>query len=463
MSELRVRTLALLIALPVGALAGACGGGRMAQELTGELQLETNRPVAAAPLAPPAEYTGTDPYVLEAQRNHRTALDLHRNVILRTCGPTGGVCHNQKEYPDLHTPANLLRALGAPCNIQPADHTAVFDGCERTGDRFSFDRGSAAEIGYVNYVPDTADLQEEGEGEAYETRPGLHISLQTSIRERDDDRDSFWGTGSFVRTFVNAAGEIEDLNYAHFQTEWRVYDGGRHLVGNVEEYQADTVTNLLAVGIEQGDRNRNGIFGAREGNPLPLLSPGFPEQSYLIGRLRGVIGDREIPGTRMPLANTPLSIADMLAVFCFVEGLPPDISGSVDMEAPIDYAGCSYSANPEALNLLGEGVSWRGRVKPLLETNCGGCHGGTAPQGNFDLLSEGAYVRLLGPAIQVPEQALITPFDPDNSYLFRKITGAEGIVGSVMPLDPLAGVRTLPEAAITDIRTWIENGALEED
>ena len=39
---------------------------------------------------------------------------------------------------------------------------------------------------------------------------------------------------------------------------------------------------------------------------------GSPETSYLIARLRGVMENEEIPGSRMPLANPPLTIAEML-------------------------------------------------------------------------------------------------------------------------------------------------------
>src|SRR5262245_65817696 len=40
----------------------------------------------------------------EARRELSTYLDLHDVVISRTCTPNEGVCHNDKEYRDLHTP-----------------------------------------------------------------------------------------------------------------------------------------------------------------------------------------------------------------------------------------------------------------------------------------------------------------------------------------------------------------------
>src|SRR3954470_11298016 len=87
-----------------------------------------NEAVAAQP------YTGSNADVLDAQKNLRTGLDLHAKVIYRTCTPNGGVCHNNKEYPDLHTPANFLAAIDAPCNVQPGTFESVYDRCERAGD-----------------------------------------------------------------------------------------------------------------------------------------------------------------------------------------------------------------------------------------------------------------------------------------------------------------------------------------
>lgn len=444
-------------------VATGCGDEPSVTRPEGRIEFEPNRPaLSEAQMVP--EYTGTDPYVMEAQALHRTGLELHRNVIIRTCGPTGGVCHNQKEYPDLHTPSNLLAAINAPCNVQPGDYAAVFDGCEEPGDRFRIEgQTNKSEIGYVDFVP--GEAPENGEPTA-ET-PGLHLYLKSGLRT-ENDRNDIWGEGQFLRNFVSDKNEIEELMYARFQTSWRLLDGGTHLYAEVQEYQADQVNELLSVGIEQGDMNRNGVFGASEGTRLALLKAGNPEESYLIGRLRGAVGpvgaEVDIPGTRMPLANDPLTIADMLALYCFVEGIPADAQW--DLQSSIDYVNCSYSANPEGLNLLGKGATWLGRVQPLLEANCGGCHGGTAPQGGLDLLSDGVYERLLLPSAQNPAMAFITPGDPANSYLWLKlnaVTGDGTITGFPMPIDPLDGERRLSEGALADIQTWITNGALAED
>ncbi|NKB69053.1 MAG: hypothetical protein GKR89_18450 [Candidatus Latescibacteria bacterium] len=82
-----------------------------------------------------------------------------------------------------------------------------------------------------------------------------------------------------------------------------------------------------------------------------------------------------------------------------------------------------------------------------------GCH---ASGGSFPTLEAGqAYENIVGVASS-QEMALIAAGDPDNSYLYRKITGASGIEGRRMPRagDPLA------DEAIAAVRAWIEAGAL---
>src|SRR5690606_18495873 len=105
-------------------------GGR---HINGEIDFDEARPSLDISEEVPA-YTGDNEFVIRASQRHRTGVELHRNVIIRTCGPTQGVCHNEKEYPDLSTPGNLRAAIGSACNVQ-SEWSAVFDGCEVPGDR----------------------------------------------------------------------------------------------------------------------------------------------------------------------------------------------------------------------------------------------------------------------------------------------------------------------------------------
>jgi len=464
-------TKRLLIVLGAAAFLSplsACNNELTDDSLYGTIPFEPVRPgTGAVPTVEP--YTGTNEQVLAAQETLTTGLDLHAKVIYRTCTPNGGVCHHAKEYPDLHTPANFLASIEAPCNVQSGTPEAAYDRCERPGDRFSLFGGKEIEIGYVNYVPGEYN-PDPGEGEEVtpldDATPGLHLYLaEPASADWYGDPSNRYGVGQFIRTFVNN-GEVEEISFAQFNTQWFPVGDGSHLLGRVRNYQATQVQQLLAVGIVEGDMNRNGTFGAREGQPIKMIDPGNPEESYLIARLRGIMLDETVPGSRMPLANKPLTVSEMLALYCYVEGLGKVTDGNYNLSAPIDYANCSYSADPENLNLLGSGVTWESRISNIIEANCSGCHSETQAQGGLVLAGEKSdvYKRLLEPSNQVPEMNLIEPNDPLNSYLWLKLLGDDGtIVGTGMPLNPLTGEGRLPDAQLEDIKNWIEAGAVENE
>ncbi|MFP4600606.1 MAG: hypothetical protein ACLFVJ_20290 [Persicimonas sp.] len=449
-----------LSVLLLAAMIISCGSEPTEEDVLGSnIDFEPDRP-GSSDRGEVTPYSGDDPLVTEAQERFRTGLDLHHKVIDRTCSPNGGVCHNQKEYPDLHTPANFFSTISAPCNVEPGEWESVYDRCEQPGDRFKFSEYDhpEIEIGWLEYIPgEEIDYAEEEITPDAESA-GLHIYLHDAVPM---DSDQVWTNAQFIRTFVDG-NRVMDLPFGNFQTRWWILDDGKHLMAEVRDYQVDRVNELMSVGIVQGDLNRNGEYGARESEPVSLIEAGNPEESYLIGRLRGKMQGERVPGSRMPLANQPLSIPEMLALYCFIEGLDEDATARTDGTSPIDYSSCSFADDPESLNLLGEGVTWTGRVSHILETNCGGCHSGSEPAAELDLVGDDAYDTLLEASAQVPELNLVEPGSPDDSYLWLKLDGDESIEGSPMPIDPLDGSRTLTDPELADIRTWIENGALDE-
>lgn len=446
--------------------ASTYGGCNSTEPLDlGTLEPERSQPERADGSVSASLYTGSDALVQEAQDKYYDGFALHAEVIRPTCGPINGVCHNAKEYPDLHTPANFVDAVDAPCNVQAGTPEGVYDRCERPGDRLRLnDTQTELEIGYIEYIPG----EFAGDDTPTAESPGLHIWLAGSWTGDAD----FRSTVRFIRTFVNDAGQVQDLPFFSFNSRFWVisdapyaYEGdtvGTHLLGQVRNNQTTTLEALLSVGIIEGDKNRNGILGARhaEGESgVRMITPGQPEASYLVGRMRGSLAGEAVPGTRMPLANDPLDNAEMLALYCFIEGLATR-PGPVDMAAPIDYEQCSYSATPEDLAMLGTGVTWSGRIQNILEFNCGGCHSGDAPSAGLNLLEGDVYTRLLEASAQVPELPLVTPGQPLRSYLWLKLIADPSITGQGMPIDPLSGTRELDSQELADIRTWIEEGAL---
>ncbi len=461
-AALRLRAFFGVFAGLVAFLAlSACGagGGDDKYDYDADTPFDPDRPTLI-PTGAVTPYTGSDPFVLEAQAKLTTGLDLHQKVIMRSCGGSNGVCHNQKEYPDMHTAANFASLVGAPCNVQPGEWSTVFDRCERSGDRFRLSRANTAEleIAWIEYVVGAYTDYDEAGGRPTATTPGIHVYLSTPL---PSDIDDPWDVGLFVREFTNAQGVKERRAIASFETRWWILGDRKHLVGDVDDYQIDAAGRLVQSGLVQGDLNRNGTFGATLPNPVKLLNAGKPEESYLVGRLRGYIQNDAVGGTRMPLANQPPSITDMLALMCFIETLQP---GQVvtSLAGPIDYSGCSYISNPQGLSLVGSGVTWRGRIWPGLQATCGGCHGAVSPMAGLDLVSSGAYQRLKAASSQRPAQNLIQPGSPNLSYLWLKVAGDGSIVGTRMPQNGLGQGIELEAGLRIDLEAWIIAGALED-
>jgi len=84
-----------------------------------------------------------------------------------------------------------------------------------------------------------------------------------------------------------------------------------------------------------------------------------------------------------------------------------------------------------------------------------GCHDRLGRQEDQQLQAGLAYAQIVNHAsVEMPQLNRVTPSDPANSYLYRKITGA-GITGDRMP----QGGPYLNDAQIKLIRDWIRRGA----
>jgi hypothetical protein len=85
-----------------------------------------------------------------------------------------------------------------------------------------------------------------------------------------------------------------------------------------------------------------------------------------------------------------------------------------------------------------------------------GCHSGPNPQAGQNLSAATAYANIVNVASsERPDLRRVQPGNAANSYLYQKITGAPGIVGSMMPLagGPLSG------SDMALIQQWINEGA----
>ncbi len=132
----------------------------------------------------------------------------------------------------------------------------------------------------------------------------------------------------------------------------------------------------------------------------------------------------------------------------------------------------SCQGNGVGLNASGdpEGASgFAAQIQPIFDTNCIRCHapgglgfvqtGGTQNNG-LDLTRGNSFSRLVNqqtfqnPAVE--PRMRVHPGEPENSYIYQKISSSSPKFGGRMPFD---GPPFLSQSEIQLIRNWIAQGA----
>ena len=90
----------------------------------------------------------------------------------------------------------------------------------------------------------------------------------------------------------------------------------------------------------------------------------------------------------------------------------------------------------------------------VFASRCYLCHGSSRREQNLDLQNNG-HANIVNRQSTETSLLLVSPGNPDQSYLVHKIEGRAGIVGTRMPP---GGTLTSDQIAI--IRQWIQSGAL---
>jgi hypothetical protein len=96
-------------------------------------------------------------------------------------------------------------------------------------------------------------------------------------------------------------------------------------------------------------------------------------------------------------------------------------------------------------------VSFSEDILPIFAENCWVCH---PPFIELDLSAANAYTSLVNVESTLYPGMLVTPFEPDNSILWHKMTDTQ-LYGPPMPPPG-----TLDSSLIALIETWIEEGAV---
>jgi hypothetical protein len=242
---------------------------------------------------------------------------LHAGVVVTACASTSGACHDSAQFPDLHTPENLLATINARCNASTADPLQIHDLCEPAGDVLLVqggpDQGWMSRVGFV--TNHTSDPQPTIVLSLHDPAPHDAQNVLASIVRRFDSNSTRQIPLGF--TLSTAAGQSQATLAAD------------DLPPELVDFFTSPFTPGLAEQVILGDPNRNGIFGADLGGAL--IKPGSLDKSFLVERILGIVPPQ------MPLANADLSAAQIAALECWVLQLLPDGSNA---SGPIDYSAC---------------------------------------------------------------------------------------------------------------------------
>ncbi|MBI4531949.1 MAG: hypothetical protein HY709_10580 [Candidatus Latescibacteria bacterium] len=109
-------------------------------------------------------------------------------------------------------------------------------------------------------------------------------------------------------------------------------------------------------------------------------------------------------------------------------------------------------------------IDFTTQIQPIFNENCAfaGCHAGSFPAEGMSLEAGKSYDNIVNVSSgEVPSVMRIKPFDPENSYLYRKIRGEQRAIGGSGSQMPLGGP-FLSAEQMKLIEDWIKQGALKE-
>jgi hypothetical protein len=365
---------------------------------------------------------------------------LHALGVARTCALNEGVCHSQRQYPELGAVSAFASLVGAPCQLGIQDSTQTLPECETRGDSL-FVGGQDYEILQLTIAP----------GEPF---PPRHVDLKVSAIPANLEptnvrihRPAPAGGDSIVKSLDGVA-----LSAGSDST---------HVVLDLTAAADPTLAGFLDIRAWHGDRVRlgdpnNDGMAHTSASPWAEITPGDPARSLFYKRL---LSDKY--GPQMPLIPRTWSASATRAVWCWIRGLPKDAtSATVDVNAPIDYASCPPDPDAPDPNASGGWPS----VKLLLSSKCATapCHSTETHSAGLDLTPDHVQKDVINvPSSQAPTVLRVSPGQPAASYLLCKIdpectARAQGT--TLMP----QGAMALSDVEIKTVADWISSGAPTE-
>jgi len=164
-------------------------------------------------------------------------------------------------------------------------------------------------------------------------------------------------------------------------------------------------------------------------------------------------------GTAFSKAETKggcATIGDSNTVELMVDAFVDSVVGALSPTTTTTSTTTTTTASTTSTTTPGP-VSFAADVQPIFTANCVACHTTGAASAGLDLSAGHAYANTVNVMSgEIPAVKRVLPGDLANSYLYRKITNAPGIIGQPMPF----GAFPMPQAQIDTIGAWILEGAL---
>lgn len=263
------------------------------------------------------------PAVVEARNEFPRFIDLHAKVISTTCSPNPGVCHNSSNYPNLETAGNTLTWIDAPCNTEIPNPLDGWDGCEQQGHVV------------VASLPDGSAFRSAIAWMIHRTDGVWDIRLEDPAPETVLADVKFEAPDGAIFYDPTLVAPVDSDDTISVTIDLAAAASDAVVTVTVTDITDRIIADSILATLRGGDPNQNGVYGAGSGGAEIL--PGDLSKSYLWGRITGTV-----PGSRMPLANGPLTLPEYVAIACWIEALDE----TPEPEDAIGYDDCAFAREP---------------------------------------------------------------------------------------------------------------------